>query len=416
MSHSVSPLSPRSPVSRFWFPFSLVLFEFAVYISNDMIMPGMPLVTREFGASAEMTTLALTAAMLGNASLQWLLGPLADRFGRRRVLLSGLTMFIVACLAVHYVQTMPQFIALRFLQGMGCCFVLTVGYPTVHEAFEEKTAVRVMALMANVSLLSPLFGPLAGAAVVSFWPWRSIFWLIAIVAVFSFVGLYRTMPELSRHDRNALNAKQLWAGYKLPLSSGRFWRGAVLTGLAVTPLLSWIALGPVFLIERAGLSQMQYAMLQVPVFAALILGNVLLARQVGRWSNGRLLATGVAAMLIGAAVSLIGTAILAPGYPALLIGTTLHAFGMGMCYGVVYRQSLFAVDSPNRATVAGMLSMITIVVAVAVIEAVKFAYLHFGDAALGIGAMLAAALVAVLAANFVPPPAQDTLAQSGRKS
>jgi DHA1 family multidrug/chloramphenicol efflux transport protein-like MFS transporter len=129
-----------------------------------------------------------------------------------------------------------------------------------------------------------------------------------------------------------------------------------------------------------------------------------------------LLATGVAAMLIGAAVSLIGTVILAPGYPALLVGTSLHAFGMGMCYGVVYRQSLFAVESPNRATVAGMLSMITIVVAVVVIETMKVAYLHFGDAALGIGAMMAAALVAVLAANFVPPPAQDVLAQPGRQS
>lgn len=403
-----------SPVSRFWFPLSLVLFEFAVYISNDMIMPGMPLVTREFGASATTISLALTAAMLGNASLQWLLGPLSDRFGRRPVLLGGLAMFVLACLATHFVQTMPQFIALRFVQGMGCCFVLTVGYPTVHEAFDEKTAVRVMALMANVSLLSPLFGPLAGAAVVSVWPWRSIFWLIALVGVVSFVGLYRTMPELSRHDAKALNVRTLWQGYKLPLSSARFWRGAVLTGLAVTPLLTWIGLGPVFLIERAGLGQMQYALLQVPVFGALIVGNVMLARKVGRWSNGRLLATAVVAMLVGAAISLIGTVILAPGYPALLVGTTLHALGLGLSYGVVYRQSLFAVETPNRATVAGMLSMITIVVAVAVIESMKLAYLAFGDAALGIGSMMAAALVAVLAANFVPPPAQDPMAQPQR--
>lgn len=410
-----SSSSSLASISRFWFPLSLVAFEFAVYISNDMIMPGMPLVIREFGASANMTTFALTAAMLGNASLQWLLGPLADRFGRRRVLLGGLLMFIVACLAMHFVRSMPQFIALRFLQGMGCCFVLTVGYPTVHEAFEEKTAVRVMALMANVSLLSPLFGPLAGAAVVSVWPWRSIFALIALVAAASFVGLYRTMPELSRHDASALDIKSMWAGYKLPLSSPRFWRGAVLTGIAITPLLVWIALGPVFLIERGGLGQMQYALLQVPVFAALIVGNMVLARQVGRWSNGRLLATGVAAMLVGAAVSLIGTVILAPGYPALLVGTSLHAFGMGMCYGVVYRQSLFAVDSPNRATVAGMLSMITIVVAVASIESIKLAYLAYGDAALGMGAMLSAALIAVLAANFVPPPAHDPMAQPGRQ-
>ncbi|PSB91913.1 MFS transporter [Candidatus Pandoraea novymonadis] len=399
-------------VSRFYFPLSLVAFEFAVYVSNDMIMPGMPLVIREFGTSSDMTTFALTAAMLGNASLQWLLGPLADRYGRRRVLLSGLVMFIVACISIHWVHTMQQFIVLRFFQGMGCCFVLTVGYPTVHEAFEEKKAIRVMALMANVSLLSPLFGPLAGAAIVSIWPWRSIFWFIAILSVLSLLGLYRTMPELSRFDREIFNIGTFFKSYWLLLRSRRFLQGAILTGILATPLLSWIGLGPIFLIERAGLGQWQYALLQIPVFVALGLGNLFLAKQVGHLSNERFLEKGVSLILIGAFISFIGTTIFDFGYMALLFGISLHALGMGMSYGIVYRQSLFVVDSQNRATIAGMLSMITIVVAVAMIESIKVAYLAFGDVSLGIAIMIAAVIVAKLATNFMKAPTRDAVEES----
>lgn len=387
-------------VSRVMFPLSLVLFEFAVYVSNDMIMPGMPNVLREFGAAPEMTSLALTAAMLGNASLQWLLGPLSDRYGRRPVLLAGLVLFVLACLAMWPVQSIGQFIGLRFIQGMGCCFVLTVGYPTVQEAFDEKTAVRIVALMANVSLLSPLFGPLAGAAVVTWWPWRVVFLLIAAIGVIAFAGLYRSMPELERTAPGELTPRGLWRAYRVPLASRRFWTGAVMTGLAVTPLLTWIAVGPIVLIERAGLSQIDYGVLQLPVFAALIAGNVILARQVGRWSYARLMWSGIACMLCGAAVSCVGVALVASGYLALMAGTAFCALGMGLFYGVVYRQTLFAVDGANRATVAGMLSMIMIIVSVGAIELAKSAYLAFGAQALSVSALLAVLCLSGAALSF----------------
>lgn len=388
-------------VSRFLFPLSLVTFEFAVYVSNDMIMPGMPKVIEEFHASPDMTSLALTAAMLGNASLQWLLGPLSDRYGRRPVLLAGLAMFIVSTLAMWPVSSMAGFILLRFLQGMGCCFVLTVGYPTVQEAFEEKTAVRVTALMANVSLLAPLLGPVAGAVIVTYWPWRVIFLLIAVLGMLAFVGLHRTMPELHAPRRGGLTPRALWQAYRVTLRSARLWLGSVMLGLAIAPLLTWIAVGPIVLIERAGLSQMQYGVLQIPVFGMLIAGNLILARQVGRWSYAALTRAGVCAIVAGALLNLVGLVATDGGYPVLLVATALHALGLGMFYGVVYRQTLFAVEGTNRATVAGGMSMICIVVAVGTIELAKMLYLVWGDAALALMAVAVALCLAFGTARFM---------------
>ncbi len=88
--------------------------------------------------------------------LQWLLGPLSDKYGRRPVMLGGILFFILACVLTTWVGSIKEFVALRFIQGISLCFIGTVSYAAVQEAFDDALAVRVMALMANVALLAPL--------------------------------------------------------------------------------------------------------------------------------------------------------------------------------------------------------------------------------------------------------------------
>ena len=92
------------------FPLALVLFEFSVYIANDMIQPGMLTVTHEFGASAAWMASAMTAFLLGGALFQWLFGPLSDRIGRRPVMLGGTLFFIISCLATLLSNSIESFI------------------------------------------------------------------------------------------------------------------------------------------------------------------------------------------------------------------------------------------------------------------------------------------------------------------
>ena len=86
------------------FPLCLVLYEFSTYIANDMIQPGMLAVVKEFNAGDEWVPTSMTAYLAGGMFLQWLLGPLSDRIGRRPVMLTGVIWFIVTCLATLLVQ------------------------------------------------------------------------------------------------------------------------------------------------------------------------------------------------------------------------------------------------------------------------------------------------------------------------
>ncbi|PAX00770.1 multidrug transporter MdfA, partial [Acinetobacter baumannii] len=113
--------------------------------------------------------------------LQWLLGPLSDRIGRRPVMLTGVVWFIVTCLATLLAQTIEQFTLLRFLQGISLCFIGAVGYAAIQESFEEAVCIKITALMANVALIAPLLGPLVGAAWVHVLPWEMMFVLFAVL-------------------------------------------------------------------------------------------------------------------------------------------------------------------------------------------------------------------------------------------
>ena len=79
----------------------------------------------------------MTAYLAGGMFLQWLLGPLSDRIGRRPVMLAGVVWFIVTCLAILLAQNIEQFTLLRFLQGISLCFIGAVGYAAIEESFEE---------------------------------------------------------------------------------------------------------------------------------------------------------------------------------------------------------------------------------------------------------------------------------------
>jgi Arabinose efflux permease len=180
------------------FPLCLVLYEFSTYIGNDMIQPGMLAVVEQFNAGNEWVPTSMTAYMAGGMFLQWLLGPLSDRIGRRPVMLTGVVWFIVTCLATLLVHNIEQFIFLRFLQGVSLCFIGAVGYAAIQESFDEATCIKITALMANVALIAPLLGPLVGAAWVHVAPWEGMFVLFALLSVVAFGGLFRAMPKPPR--------------------------------------------------------------------------------------------------------------------------------------------------------------------------------------------------------------------------
>ena len=99
------------------FPILLALYEICTYLSNDAYLPALPNITRDLVTSNHLVQLTLTTWFMGSASTQLFLGPLADRVGRRPVLLSGGFIFIVATLACAIANNIYELLILRFIQG-----------------------------------------------------------------------------------------------------------------------------------------------------------------------------------------------------------------------------------------------------------------------------------------------------------
>lgn len=360
------------------FPLCLVLYEFATYIGNDMIQPGMLAVVEEYRVGIEWVPTSMTAYLAGGMFLQWLLGPLSDRIGRRPVMLTGVVWFIVTCLATLLAQTIEQFTVLRFLQGISLCFIGAVGYAAIQESYEEAVCIKITALMANVALIAPLLGPLVGAAWVHFAPWETMFVLFAVLAAIAFLGLQRAMPETATRLGEKLSLAELGRDYKQVLKNVRFVAGALGIGFVSLPLLAWIAQSPVIIISGEHATSYEYGLLQIPIFGALIMGNLVLARLTSRRTVRSLIIAGSWPIIGGLLLAAAATVVSGHAYQWMTIGLSLYAFGIGLANAGLVRLTLFASDV-SKGTVSAAMGMLQMLIFTVGIELSKHAYLLGGN-------------------------------------
>ncbi|SEL65999.1 chloramphenicol efflux MFS transporter CraA [Acinetobacter sp. DSM 11652] len=358
------------------FPLALVLFEFSVYICNDLVQPAMLTITREFGVGSEWAPSSMSFFLLGGACLAWFLGPLSDRLGRKKVLLGGVFFFVVCCLLILFTQSIEQFLVFRFLQGIGLTIISAVGYAAIQEIFEERDAIKVMALMANISLIAPLLGPVLGAFMIDHVSWHWGFIGIAFLAALSWFGLKAKMPE-----QHLSIPKQplsyVWDDFKSIFKNKKFMGLALSVPMVSIPLILWIAMSPVILVEQLGLTNMQYGYAQVPVLGGLIIGNIVLIRVIDRYAVGKTVLVALPLMLVGTLIVLAGAIWQDYLLWCLIIGMTLISFGEGCSFSVLYRFSLDA-SEVSKGTVAAAVGMIMMIAFFVVIEIVRIMYESYG--------------------------------------
>ena len=373
-------MSNQQPVSlnraTLLFPLALVLFEFAVYICNDLVQPAMLKVTQEFNASVDLAPSSMSLYLLGGACLSWLLGPLSDFYGRKKVLLCGVFFFTLCCLLIIFTQNIYQFLSLRFLQGIGLSFIGAVGYAAIQETFNENDAIKVMALMANVSLLAPLLGPVLGAFMIEHVSWHWGFIGIAIVSAISWLGLKSKMPSPPPVVKK-LSFRSVKSDFKQVLSNKQFLSLTAALPMLGMPLMMWIALSPIILVEQLGLTATQYGLAQFPVLGGLIIGNLVLIKIIDRFALGKTVVVALPLMLIGTVIILLGNLFNDYFLWCFIIGMTLVSFGEGMSFSVIYRFALTSSKVP-QGTVASAVAMLMMFGFFVMIEITRLIYIEFG--------------------------------------
>ena len=372
------------------FPLALVLFEFSVYIGNDLVQPAMLAITKDFGVSSSWAPSSMSFYLLGGACVAWLLGPLSDRLGRRKVLLAGVLFFVLCCLLILLTHNIESFLVLRFLQGIGLTVISAVGYAAIQETFEERDAIKVMALMANISLLAPLLGPVVGAFLIDHVSWHWGFIGIAVLAFLSWFGLKAKMPD-TKVSIPKQPFSHIFDDFKQVYKNKRFLVMTLALPMVSMPLMLWIALSPVMLVEELGLSSMQYGLAQFPVLGGLILGNIVLIKIIDKLALGKSVMIGVPIMLLGAVVLVAGVIWQDYLMWCLIAGMTLISFGEGMSFSVLYRFALMS-SEVSKGTVAAAVSMLLMFSFFIIIELVRVLYEQFHMLAYGLACFTLIAL------------------------
>ena len=177
------------------FAIFLLLYETTTYIANDMIMPGMLNVVESFHADDSLVSTALTAFILGGASLQIFLGPISDHIGRRPVLLFGVAFFVISSILIGVSQSGKSIYCGTISTRDGFMFYHCSGLCRFTRNIYRTYAVRLFSIMSSLTILAPLLGPLLGAVVIYYFQWRIIFLIIAVLASIAFFGIASSMPE-----------------------------------------------------------------------------------------------------------------------------------------------------------------------------------------------------------------------------
>jgi len=194
-----SGAAPARPVfsPRFILALSILLGAFAGLgpLSIDMYLPSFPAIARQFHATIPQVERTLTAYLFGLAFGQLFYGPAADRYGRKRPLYVGLTVFVIASAGCAFATGVKSLMLLRTLQAIGGCAEMVIARAIVRDLFDDRTAVRVFSSLMLVMGVAPILAPLLGGWIVNHYGWRAVFFVLVGAGALCFLGAVFLLPE-----------------------------------------------------------------------------------------------------------------------------------------------------------------------------------------------------------------------------
>jgi MFS transporter, DHA1 family, multidrug resistance protein len=285
-------------------------------MSIDIMLPALTEIGVSFGVpDSSQLPLVVTIFILGMAIGQLVWGPLADRFGRRRSLLLGLALFVLATIVAVTTQSFQQFLVARFLQGIGGSVGRIIVTTIVRDLFVGRQMARVMSMIMMVFILVPMLAPSVGQLVILVGSWRWLFAVLLAASVTAFVWASYRLPE----TRPPLAAGTLTLSKALALVlSNRVTLGyGIASGFVLGLLVAYIASAQQVFGTAYGLGRL-FPLAFGSVACAIALASFINSRLVRRIGMRRLSHSALIAHLgFSATLALLGTMVPLPLWLAL---------------------------------------------------------------------------------------------------
>ena len=176
----------------------LVVMTGVAPISLYMLVPALPVLAATFQSDISVAQMTVSLFMVGIACSQLIMGPLSDKFGRRPVLLAGLTLMVVASVGASLAQTLPQLIAARFLQALGGASGMVISRAIIRDLYPRERVGAMISLVIAVMMVAQMLSALAGGLLEITFGWRAIFYFITAASLSVAILIAIALPETRR--------------------------------------------------------------------------------------------------------------------------------------------------------------------------------------------------------------------------
>jgi DHA1 family bicyclomycin/chloramphenicol resistance-like MFS transporter len=271
-------------------------------LSLDLYLPALPHVATSLHTSDGAAQLSVSCCLAGLAIGQFVFGPLGDRFGRRRPLLIGVSLWTVAAVLCAFAPSVTALVVLRLIQGFGGAAGLVLSRAVVRDLYNNAALARAFAVVALISNITPAVAPVAGGLLLHVMSWRGLFLVLTGTGAVLIAGTALFLPEsLPAAYRQAGSLRATGRLVRTLVGDRLFARAVSALVLASAMLFIYLSLSSVILQRDYGLSTNAFSAVFAVNSVGIITAGSSTIRLLRRFPPERLLAVGLGAALAGAA-------------------------------------------------------------------------------------------------------------------
>ncbi|MCK7405195.1 Bcr/CflA family multidrug efflux MFS transporter [Enterobacter roggenkampii] len=308
------------PHSSFKIVFILGLLAMLMPLSIDMYLPALPVISAQFGVPAGSAQMTLSTYILGFALGQLFYGPMADSLGRKPVILGGTLVFAAAAVACALAQTIDHLIIMRFFHGLAAAAASVVINALMRDIYPKEEFSRMMSFVMLVTTIAPLVAPMAGGAVLVWFSWHVIFWILALAALLASAMIFFFIDEtLPVERRQKFHIRTTIGNFASLFRHKRVLSYMLASGFSFAGMFSFLSAGPFVYIELNHVSPQHFGYYFALNIVFLFIMTIINSRFVRRVGALNMFRAGLWIQFV-MAIWLVASAFLGVGFWALVVG------------------------------------------------------------------------------------------------
>ena len=316
-----------------------VLSAFGPFVV-DLYLPSLPQLASFFETNASMTQLTLTTAMIGLALGQLLLGPLSDKFGRKKPLIISLVIYIISTVLIVFSPNIETMIVLRVIQGLSSAGSVVISRAVATDLYRGREMTRFFGLLMTINGLAPIISPILGSLLLEYISWKGVFVFLALIGVIVLIFSFRLKESLSVENRLQGSIFSTFLTFGVIIKNRLFMSYVGIQSFLLGSMFAYIAASPFILQSFYGLSAFIFSLCFGANGAALVIGS----NVGGKMSNGKALAIGVLGFVV-VALYTIAVLIIQPYWLFVEIGFFAMLLLMGITFPAI---STLAMESERQ--------------------------------------------------------------------